>query len=154
VELSTHRYKQLHREDKKEPDKMTKEHVDTEHIVEREMQVETYGSNAVRMMEKMGYKIGSGLGKDEQGSARLTKPMAALEAASQNCVLGVGTFSGSAKATVAERAARSAAARAQKRQRVDEAAFVVNNLLSDDESTDDDESTRQIRDVKLATNAS
>lgn len=155
VELSTHRYKQLHRDDKKEPDKMGKEHVEVEHIVEREMQVETYGSNAVRMMEKMGYKIGSGLGKDEQGSAKLTKPMAALEAASQNTVvLGVGAYSGSAKATVAERAARMASARAQKMQRVDEGTFFVNNLLSDDESTDDEDATRKVRDVTLATNTS
>lgn len=150
VETSTKRFKQLHRDDEKEPQKLGKEHVEFEAItVERDAQVETYGSNAVRMMEKMGYKAGQGLGKDEKGSTKLLKPCLDLETASQKSALGFGKFSASGKATIAERAAHSAAARAQKVRRVDDAAFVVNNLLSDDESSDDDEHVKA-RDIQLA----
>lgn len=148
VETSTKRFKQLHRDDKPEPEKLGKEHVETETIIEREMQVETYGSKAVKMMEKMGYKTGSGLGKEDQGSIRLAKPCLTLEKASEKSALGFGAFEGSAKASVAERAARLASVRAQKSRRVDETAFVVNNLLSDDESSEDDEHVKA-RDIQL-----
>lgn len=153
VEESTKRYKQLHR-DSGEPElgkKVGREHVEMEVVVEREMQVETYGSNAVKMMEKMGYKVGVGLGKEQQGSAKLAKPCLALEKASQTSALGFGNFS---RDTVAERAARLADARAQKRPKVEETAFFQHNLLSDDEDSEGEGGHVKVRDKQLPVVAS
>lgn len=139
VELSAQRFSQLVRSGVSAPEKIGKEHVELEVLegeVEREMQVETYGAAAVKMMEKMGY-AGGGLGKDEQGRKSLVAPCVALERASQ-CALGLGAYSGGGRATLAERAARLADARSQKRQKVQEAGFVQHNLLSDDESSEDE----------------
>mmetsp|Transcript_36665 Transcript_36665/g.85306 ORF Transcript_36665/g.85306 Transcript_36665/m.85306 type:complete len:117 (+) Transcript_36665:2-352(+) len=115
------------------------------------MHVEAYGSTAVRMMERMGYQTGSGLGKDEQGKTKLVGPCLELERAAQSCVLGLGEYTGTAKATAAERAARLADARARKQRRVEEAAFVQHNLLSSDESSEGEESHVKSRDVLLTT---
>jgi len=105
----------------------------------------------MKMMEKMGYKTGTGLGKDQQGGVRLVGPCLALERAAQKCVLGVGEFSGNAHATAATRAARLADARAQKHHRVEHAAFVQHNLLSSDESSDGEDCHVKTRDRVLST---
>lgn len=149
VETSTKLYKQLHRDNDGDAAsaKLAKEHV--EGLVDREMQKETYGTTAVRMMEKMGYVAGSGLGKDGQGRARLVGPALELERASHATALGLGHFGSVAGGTPAERAARLADARAQKQRRVDEKAFVTHNLLSDDESSEGEESHRKARDTQL-----
>eukprot|EP00959_Pyramimonas_sp_CCMP1952_P075354 1574685-Pyramimonas_sp.AAC.1 len=72
VELSQKQYRALHR-DGGEPvsAKLKAEHVEMELIVQQEMHEETYGHAAMRMMEKMGYKAGAGLGKEEQGNTKL-----------------------------------------------------------------------------------
>lgn len=150
VDTSSKRYKELHRDtdEQKTKLKLGKEHV--EGVVDRQMQVETYGSTAVKMMEKMGYKAGTGLGKDQQGHTSLSKPCLALETASQSMALGFGHFSGASRATGAERAARLAADRAQKRPKLEEGTFLTHNLLSEDEDTDDDEHIKA-HDVQLST---
>lgn len=149
VEVSQQRYKQLHRDEGGEPERLAKEHV--EGVIEREMYVEAYGSTAIRMMEKMGYTAGSGLGKEKQGNTRLVGPCLALERAAQSCVLGLGQYCGNARATAAERAARLADARAQKRLKVEETAFVQHNLLSSDESSEGEDSHVKARDTMLST---
>lgn len=142
VELSAKRYKQLHRSDKPPASekKLTQEHVElpVEAEVLKEMQEETYGSTAMRMMEKMGYKAGSGLGKNETGNVKLVAACEALEHKSATAALGLGNFAGSARVSVAERAARLAEARAEKRQRVEGSAVTVHHLLDDDDTTDSD----------------
>ena len=55
-------------------------HVELEGEIERDFQEETYGSNAMRMMEKMGYKAGSGLGKENQGRTSLLGSLRSLGA--------------------------------------------------------------------------
>merc|ERR1712050_539685 len=120
-----------------------------EAVVEKEMQLETYGSAAMKMMEKMGYSAGTGLGKDGQGRTNLVGPALELERNSQNSTLGVGNFTAGARSTAAERAARLADARAKKRQRVDEGAFVQHNLLSSDESSEGEEEHRKAHDSQL-----
>mmetsp|Transcript_12773 Transcript_12773/g.36260 ORF Transcript_12773/g.36260 Transcript_12773/m.36260 type:complete len:249 (+) Transcript_12773:88-834(+) len=151
VELSKKRYLELHRDggEASGPPKVAREHV--EGIVAREMHVEAYGSTAVRMMEKMGYKTGAGLGKESQGATKLAGPCVALERASQSCVLGLGEYTGNARATAAERAARLAEARAKKQRRVEETAFVQHNLLSSDESSDGEDRLVKSRDIMLST---
>lgn len=157
VETSAQRYRQLHRDTgEKRPSsaeaKVGREHVELENVervVEREMQLETYGSTAVRMMEKMGYTAGRGLGKEEQGRTRLVGPQLALERASQGAALGIGAYCGASRATAAERAARLADARAKKHRKVEETAFVQHNLLSSDESSEGEEEHRKARDMQL-----
>lgn len=164
VELSTARYKQLHRDTGTRPRGKTQEaplatRLATEQLemsveveVEREVQLETYGSTAMKMMERMGYKPGVGLGKQETGDTKLVDPCLALEQKSASCALGFGNFCGEAKLTAAERAARLAEARAKKRQRVSESTFVVHNLLDDDDSDSDDDVThKKARDVNILT---
>lgn len=139
VELSEKHYKMLHRDYSSEPSKYgVGGQFDTKDIVEREIQVEMYGANVLKMMEKMGYKPGRGLGKHEQGDTKLPPPCLELESASQKSALGLGLFSGSVKFTAAERSARIADARAQKRQRLEVADCLVHNLMSSDEETDDE----------------
>eukprot|EP00928_Gymnodinium_smaydae_P080054 TRINITY_DN63858_c0_g1_i1.p1 TRINITY_DN63858_c0_g1~~TRINITY_DN63858_c0_g1_i1.p1 ORF type:complete len:278 (-),score=70.01 TRINITY_DN63858_c0_g1_i1:107-856(-) len=153
VQLSQTRYRQLHRDDGtsagKKPPKLEKEHVEMplEREAEKDLHEETYGSKAMRMMEKMGYKAGSGLGKSEHGSASLAGPCLDLERASQSVALGFGNFDPGAKATIAERAARVADARAKKRQRTDK--VVEHNLLSDDDSSEGEDLHRSSANVQL-----
>lgn len=160
VETSSERYKKLRGEsisegsDKNQQPharKLAKEHVELEGEIEREFQEETYGSMALRMMEKMGYKPGSGLGKDSQGRTSLLASCAALEhaAATQGVVLGQGHFVSGTTASAASRAARLADARAQKRPRVENDTFVQHNLLSSDESSDGEAQHVKARAVKL-----
>jgi len=148
TEKAVQRYKELHRGGGEHPEnvKLKAEHV--EGVVERELQVETYGEAAVRMMEKMGYKAGSGLGKNLQGKIKLAKPCQALEQASQNCALGFGHFGAAGSSSVAERAARLAAARAMKRQRIEQEAF-FQHVLEDVTSSDDEKAPEQAVDRSL-----
>lgn len=137
----------MHRnEEEKNTTKVEREHV--EGLIEREMQVELYGSAAVNMMEKMGYKVGEGLGREQQGSTRLAQPCMELERAAQTCALGFGNYGPAS--TVAERAARLADVRAQKRLRVDEKAFHVHTLLSANEDEDGDSRLEKTVDIKLS----
>jgi len=169
VELTMQRYKQLHRDQAgasaiaaasaaadggrhggKEvalAAKLKPEHLELQ--VEQEMQLETYGSTAMRMMEKMGYSAGSGLGKESQGRKTLVGPALELERNSQQTALGLGHYTGSARSTVAERSARLADARAQKHRRLDEAGFTQHNLLSSDESSEGEQDHRKARDIHL-----
>ncbi|CAE8612242.1 unnamed protein product, partial [Polarella glacialis] len=167
VATSVSRFKQLRREEPATTasasggtstgaaaSRLGKEHVELEGEIEREFQEETYGSNALRMMEKMGYKAGGGLGKENQGRTSLVSPCLALGRASQSggpASLGFGEYTGAGRATAAERAARLADLRAQKRQKVcDGSSFVQHNLLSSDESSDGEAEHVKARDVKLA----
>lgn len=153
VELSALRYKQLRREGGEsaaKPAKLEKEHLELppDTAVEKDIQEETYGSTAMRMMEKMGYKAGSGLGKNESGVTKLSDPCLSLERASTQQSLGFGTYDPETKATAATRAARMADARAKK-ARLEGSSFVVHKLLSDDESSDGEEKHEKARDVQL-----
>jgi len=166
VEESILLYKKLHRDvgaGKKSTDlRIGREHAElsctaAEKAEERELQVETYGSAAMKMMEKMGYKVGSGLGKHEEGNTKLVGPCLALEQAAQKSALGFGHFSSEVRCSAAERAARLAAARVPKKPRMQEGAFVVHTLLSDEDSDSDGHSKdsdgnrhRQATDVLLA----
>lgn len=166
VELGTQRYKELHRDIAGAKDSATSstsgrhgkqgvalaERLNPEHVeleVEKEMQLETYGSAALKIMEKMGYSAGGGLGKDGQGRTKLVGPALELERASQSSMLGIGVHVGNSRATVAERSARLADARAQKHRRLDEGGFVQHNLLSSDESSDGEEAHVKSRDKPL-----
>lgn len=134
------------------PARLGKEHVElgVEVEVEREIQEETYGPTAMRMMAKMGYKPGSGLGRTSQGQTKLIAPCVALEKASQSCVLGLGEYASGAKCTAAERAARLADARARKHRRVGDTPFVQHNLLSDSEDSEGEQALVKAHDLQLA----
>mmetsp|Transcript_30921 Transcript_30921/g.89369 ORF Transcript_30921/g.89369 Transcript_30921/m.89369 type:complete len:282 (+) Transcript_30921:85-930(+) len=165
VELTMQRYKELHRDSSgaKEvanasagrhgnkgmalADKLKPERVELK--VEEDIQLETYGSTAMKMMQKMGYAAGGGLGKEGQGRTKLVGPALELERASQSAALGVGLYTANARSTLAERSSRLAEARAQKLRRVDEGPFTQHNLLSDDESSDGETTHCQSRDKQL-----
>ena len=152
VEQSAERYKQIRRgassKDKSAGERLCTEHVELEGEIEKDFQEETYGSNAMRMMEKMGYKAGSGLGKENQGRTSLLGSCVALEHSSGTSALGFSHYAGAIRVTAAERAARLADARAKKCQKLDNTSFVHHNLLSSDESSEDDPLVKS-RDVKL-----
>lgn len=152
VEISQQRFSQLHRGGTPAPKVMGKEHVELPELetkVEQEIQEETYGSRAMRMMEKMGYKAGTGLGKDSQGRTQLVAPCLALEQAAQESGLGLGAYAGAGRSSLAERAARMADARAHKRPRLQDGSFFQHNLLSDDESSAGEDEHIKAKDVKL-----
>ena len=64
VERSSIRYKQVRREIGRDGTQAAESRLGSEHLeqgeigVEKDFQEETYGSNALRMMETMGYKVG------------------------------------------------------------------------------------------------
>lgn len=152
VEVSQMRFKQLTRTTGAVSDKVGKEHLDlgAEGVIERDFQEGTYGSNALRMMEKMGYKAGGGLGKEQQGRTNLLSSCVALEKQQgPTAALGFSHYAGTGRATAAERTARLADARAQKRKKVDDGGFVQHNLLSSDESSEGEQELVQSRDLKL-----
>ena len=161
VEKSSTRYKQVRREIGRDGKAQSSEtRLGSEHLevqgeigeIEKDFQEETYGSNAMRMMEKMGYKAGMGLGKENQGRTSLLGTCVALEHTQQTSNLGLSHYAGAGRATAAERAARLADARAKKCQRVDEgeaARFVQHNLLSSDESSEGEEGMIKSRNVQL-----
>eukprot|EP00438_Fugacium_kawagutii_P021889 Skav219754 [mRNA] locus=scaffold569:226505:227311:- [translate_table: standard] len=157
VERSSVRYKQVRREVGRDGKKqatesrLASEHVEQGEIgeIEKDFQEETYGSNAMRMMEKMGYKAGMGLGKENQGRTSLLGSCVALEHSQGTSNLGLSHYAGAGRATAAERAARLADARAKKCQRIDEASFVHHNLLSSDESSEGEHETVKSRSVQL-----
>ena len=152
VETSAARYKQVRRggnEDKSAGLRIGSEHVELEGEIERDFQEETYGSNAMRMMEKMGYKAGSGLGKENQGRTSLLGSCVALEHSSGTSALGFSHYAGAIRVTAAERAARLADARAKKCQKLENASFVHHNLLSSDESSDGEDPHVKSRDTEL-----
>ncbi|CAK8993887.1 unnamed protein product [Durusdinium trenchii] len=156
VEKSSMRYKQVRREitrdgAQKPETQLGSEHVELEGEIEKDFQEETYGSNAMRMMEKMGYKAGMGLGKENQGRTSLLGSCVALEHANMDTSnLGLSHYAGAGRATAAERAARLADARAKKCQRLDETSFVHHNLLSSDESSEGEAEMIKSRSVKLS----
>ncbi|CAL1131771.1 unnamed protein product [Cladocopium goreaui] len=158
VERSSIRYKQVRREigrDGTQAAQATESRLGSEHLeqgeigVEKDFQEETYGSNAMRMMEKMGYKAGMGLGKENQGRTSLLGSCVALEHSQGTSNLGLSHYAGAGRATAAERAARLADARAKKCQRVDEGSFVHHNLLSSDESSEGEDEMVKSRNVQL-----
>lgn len=157
VERSSVRYKQVRREVGRDgkaqttESRLASEHVEQGQIgeIEKDFQEETYGSNAMRMMEKMGYKAGMGLGKENQGRTSLLGSCVALEHSQGTSNLGLSHYAGAGRATAAERAARLADARAKKCQRIDEASFVHHNLLSSDESSEGEHETVKSRGVQL-----
>ena len=152
VETSAARYKQVRRggnEDKSAGLRLGSEHVELEGEIEKDFQEETYGSNAMRMMEKMGYKAGSGLGKENQGRTSLLGSCIALEHSSGTSALGFSHYAGAIRVTAAERAARLADARAKKCQKLENASFVHHNLLSSDESSDGEDPHVKSRDTDL-----
>ena len=155
VEKSSMRYKQVRRElardgAPKPESQLGSEHVELEGEIEKDFQEETYGSNAMRMMEKMGYKAGMGLGKENQGRTSLLGSCVALEHAQVTSNMGLSHYAGAGRATAAERAARLADARAKKCQRLDETSFVHHNLLSSDESSEGEAEMVKSRSVKLS----
>lgn len=159
VEVSTLRYKQLHRDGDKpsdpskpssDPSKPARPSLESVEVaVEREIHEETYGSKVMKMMDRMGYKSGGGLGKDGTGQKGLAPACVALEHKSQSAVLGVGQYNGAAKSTAAERAARLADARAHKQPRLAEVGFVQHALLSSDESSDGEDRHVKAHDTQL-----
>mmetsp|Transcript_12396 Transcript_12396/g.29540 ORF Transcript_12396/g.29540 Transcript_12396/m.29540 type:complete len:277 (-) Transcript_12396:4-834(-) len=155
VEQSATRFKQLRRSANKgaqSSDQLDSEHVELEGLegeIEKDFQEETYGSNAMRMMEKMGYKTGSGLGKENQGRTSLLGSCVALEHSSGTSALGFSHYAGAIRVTAAERAARLADARARKSRKLDSTSFVHHNLLSSEESSDGEAELVKSRDVKL-----
>lgn len=153
VEKSSLRFKQVRREVARDG-KVAATRVAAEHVelqegeIEKDFQEETYGSNAMRMMEKMGYKAGLGLGKENQGRTSLLGSCVALEHAQETSALGFSHYAGAVRATAAERAARLADARAKCRK-LEEASFVQHNLLSSDESSEGEHELVQTRGVQL-----
>ncbi|CAE7232325.1 Eif3g [Symbiodinium natans] len=157
VEKSATRYKQVRRETSGKQSSSAGERLGSEHVeleglegeIEKDFQEETYGSNAMRMMEKMGYKAGSGLGKENQGRTSLLGSCVALEHSSGTSALGFSHYAGAIRVTAAERAARLADARAKKCQKLENTPFVHHNLLSSEESSDGEDPLVKSRDVKL-----
>eukprot|EP00927_Polykrikos_kofoidii_P066820 TRINITY_DN62381_c0_g1_i1.p1 TRINITY_DN62381_c0_g1~~TRINITY_DN62381_c0_g1_i1.p1 ORF type:complete len:268 (-),score=59.43 TRINITY_DN62381_c0_g1_i1:327-1130(-) len=154
IDASKTRYKQLHR-DTGEPlaiaARLQKEHLELppDKIVEKEIQEETYGSAAMRMMEKMGYKAGGGLGKHETGQTKLSDACMSLERASTQQSLGFGTYDPSRHDSAATRVARMADARA-KRAKLETSTVMEHKLLSDSDSSDDNEIKHsKVRNVQL-----
>ena len=128
MEQSADRFKQVRRgasgnQDPSAKKRLASEHVELEGEIEKDFHEETYGSNAMRMMEKMGYKAGSGLGKEKQGRTSLLGSCVALEHTSGTSALGFSHYAGAIRLSAAERAARLADARAKKCQKVENACL-------------------------------
>lgn len=102
----------------------------------RKNQMETYGKAAMKMMEKMGYIPGQGLGKKMEGKTALV-PVVLDPAASCSRGGGIGfeqsPWTSAMKAAAAAAAAENAA---NKRRKVADHEVLVHRLLSDDEQSD------------------
>eukprot|EP00929_Paragymnodinium_shiwhaense_P008779 TRINITY_DN112767_c0_g1_i1.p1 TRINITY_DN112767_c0_g1~~TRINITY_DN112767_c0_g1_i1.p1 ORF type:complete len:252 (+),score=75.16 TRINITY_DN112767_c0_g1_i1:129-884(+) len=157
VDKSSAQYKRLHRDmsaiKKEDKDRLGKEHVEmpVDEKVEKEIHTDMYGSNAMRMMEKMGYKAGVGLGKTETGKTQLVEPLLELEKASSqlSSSLGFGHFESSSNASLAMRAAKLADAKAQKRAKLDPVVTVQHNLLDESDSSEGEDRLTKGRHVQL-----
>lgn len=117
----------------------------------REAQIGTYGKAAVKMMEKMGYVPGQGLGKKNEGGACLAS-VVLDPAASVSRGGGVGFET--SPWTAAMKAAASATLadnRSAKKRRLADSAFVVHKLLSDDEDSDEEAASAKGGQNKLPT---
>lgn len=116
----------------------------------RKRDVETYGKAVMKMMDRMGYVPGQGLGKKTQGKTALV-PVVLDPAASCSRGGGIG-FEKSPWTSAMKAAAAAAAAEnsANKRRKLAETEFVVHRLLSDDEQSDcSDTPLDNIKEIEL-----